>query len=70
MPADATTAPEPIRPPSDPRGRSGLNVLLVEDNQETLRYLTLMLKKRNYNVVPVDSVSAALAAAGRPSSTC
>ena len=64
VPADATTSPEPIRPPSNPPGRSGLNVLLVEDNQETLRYLTLILQKRNYNVVPVDRVSAALAAAG------
>jgi PAS domain S-box-containing protein len=64
VPADATTALEPITPPSVPPGRSGLNVLLVEDNLETLRYLTLMLKKRNYNVVPVDRVSAALAAAG------
>ena len=64
VPAAAATSPEPIRPPSNPPGRSGLNVLLVEDNQETLRYLTLILQKRNYNVVPVDRVSAALAAAG------
>ena len=64
VPADATTSPEPIRPPSNPPGRSGLNVLLVEDNQETLRYLTLILQQRNYKVVPVDRVSAALAAAG------
>jgi len=63
VPAAATTSPEPIRPPSNPPGRSGLNVLLVEDNQETLRYLTLILQKRNYNVVPVDRLSAALAAA-------
>jgi PAS domain S-box-containing protein len=63
VPAEAPTSPEPISSPSDPPGRPGLNVLLVEDNQETLRYLTLMLKKRNYNVVPVDRLSAALAAA-------
>jgi len=63
VPAPATTSPEPSRPPSNPPVRPGLNVLLVEDNQETLRYLTLMLKKRNYNVVPVDRLSAALAAA-------
>ncbi len=63
VPADLTTSPQPSSPPSSPPGRSGLNVLLVEDNQETLRYLTLMLKKRNYNVVPVDRLSAALAAA-------
>ncbi len=65
VPADATTSPEPIRPPINPPGRSGLNVLLVEDNQETLRDLTLMLKKRNYNVVPADSLAAARAAAGQ-----
>jgi PAS domain S-box-containing protein len=63
VPANATASPEPISPPSNPTGRSGLNVLLVEDNQETLRYLTWILRKRNYNVVPVDRVSAALAAA-------
>jgi PAS domain S-box-containing protein len=65
VPADATTPLEPVRPPSNPPGRSRLNVLLVEDNQETLRYLTLILQKRNYNVVPVDRLSAALAAAGQ-----
>jgi PAS domain S-box-containing protein len=64
-PASATTSPEPIGPAPSPPGHSGLNVLLVEDNQETLRYLTLMLKKRNYNVVPVDRLSAAMAAAGK-----
>ena len=63
VPADVMTSSEPIRPPSNPPGRPGLNVLLVEDNQETLRYLTLMLRKRNYNIVPADSLSAALAAA-------
>ncbi len=63
VPADAMTSSEPIRPPSNPPGRPGLNVLLVEDNQETLRYLTLMLRKRNYNIVPADSLAAALAAA-------
>ena len=40
-----------------------LKVLLVEDNHETLRYLTVILQKRNYNVVPVDRLSAAFAAA-------
>ena len=62
-PAPATTSPDPIRVPSNSPHRSGLNVLLVEDNQDTLRYLTLVLRKRNYNVVPVDRLSAALAAA-------
>ena len=64
VPADATDSPERITPPPNPPGSTGLKVLLVEDNQETLRYLTWMLRKRNYHVVPVDRVSAALAAAG------
>ena len=63
VPADAIPVAEPIRPPILPPGRSGLSILLVEDNQETLRYLTLVLKDRNYSVVPVDCLSAALAAA-------
>jgi PAS domain S-box-containing protein len=61
---DATPSPEPIKPPSSLPEPSGLNVLLVEDNEDTLRFLTWILRKRNYNVVPVDRVSAALAAAG------
>jgi PAS domain S-box-containing protein len=65
VPAEAATSPDPIGPSSDPPVRPGLNVLLVEDNQETLRYLTMMLKKRNYNVVPVDRLSAARAAAAQ-----
>jgi PAS domain S-box-containing protein len=64
VPAEERTSVEAIRPPSTPAGRSGLNVLLVEDNQETLRYLTWILQQRDYRVVPVDSVSAARAAAG------
>ena len=64
VPVDVGASPEPVMPVSNAPGRSGLNVLLVEDNEETLRYLTLILRKRNYNVVPVDRVSAALAAAG------
>ena len=65
--AEATTSPEPIGPPTNPPGRSGLNVLLVEDNKDTRRYLTLVLQQRNHKVVPVDRVSAALAAAGEAS---
>ena len=61
--AEATASPEAIEPPPNPPARSRLNVLLVEDNQDTLRYLTLILRRRNYNVVPVDRLSAALAAA-------
>jgi PAS domain S-box-containing protein len=65
VPAGVTNSPEPIEPPARPPGRPGLNVLLVEDNPDTLRYLTHILQKRNYNVVPVDRLSAALAAAGQ-----
>ena len=65
VPAGATTSPRPIEPPARPPDRSGLNVLLVEDNPDTLRYLTYILQKRNYNVVPVDRLSAALAAAAQ-----
>ncbi len=64
VPSDASTSPEPIKPPSNATGRGRLKILLVEDNVDTLRYLTLTLQKRNYNVVPVDRLSAALAAAG------
>jgi PAS domain S-box-containing protein len=63
VPADPPKSSEPVMPPPSPSGRSGLNVLLVEDNRETLRYLTLILQQRSYNVVPVDRVSAALDAA-------
>jgi CheY-like chemotaxis protein len=64
-PAAAMISTETISPPANPPARSGLNVLLVEDNHDTLRYLTWILEKRNYNVVPVDRLSAALAAASQ-----
>ena len=63
-PAVATRSPEPIKTPSNPTSDSGLNILLVEDNKDTLHYLTLILQRRNYKVVPADCVSTALAAAG------
>lgn len=64
VPAVATSSPEPIKTPSNPTSDSGLNILLVEDNKDTLHYLTLILQRRNYKVVPADCVSTALAAAG------
>jgi PAS domain S-box-containing protein len=64
VPAEMNTSSKTVTPPSLPSGRSGLNVLLVEDNRDTLKYLTLILQQRNYMVVPVDRVSTALAAAG------
>ncbi len=63
VPAEAARALEPAGPTATAPGRAGLKVLLVEDNLDTLRYLTYVLQKRNYNVVPVDRLSAALAAA-------
>jgi PAS domain S-box-containing protein len=58
VPANPATSLEPTRPPSNPPGCPGLNVLLVEDNKDTLRYLTLVLQQRNHRVVSVDRVSA------------
>jgi PAS domain S-box-containing protein len=67
VPVAATTPPQPIAPPTTLPEPSGLNVLLVEDNQDTLRYLTVVLQQRNHHVVPVDCVSAARTAAGETS---
>ncbi len=63
VPAAAATTLDPIKPPANPPERTGLNVLLVEDNKDTLRYLSVVLQQRNYQVVPVNCVSAAFAAA-------
>jgi two-component system CheB/CheR fusion protein len=62
---EAAALREPALPPPPQPAGAGLKVLLVEDNQETLHYLTMILENRNYNVVPVDRLSAALAAAER-----
>jgi CheY-like chemotaxis protein len=62
-PAEATSSPNPISLPTSLPAHSGLSILLVEDNRDTLRYLTLVLEQRGHKVVPVDRVSAALAAA-------
>jgi CheY-like chemotaxis protein len=61
------TPPEPIRPSTSPPGSPGLNVLLVEDNKDTRQYLMLVLEQLNHKVVPVDRVSAAMAAASETS---
>ncbi len=42
--------------------RHDLRVLLVEDNKDTLRYLAIVLRKRGYQVVTADCVTAALLA--------
>lgn len=63
--ADRRPAAEPIGPATIPPVNSGLKILLVEDNKETLHYLAMVLRQRHHHVVPVDRVSAALAAAGQ-----
>jgi PAS domain S-box-containing protein len=46
-----------------PQARNGLRVLLVEDNQDTLRYLAAVLRKVGHEVVTADLVSTARSAA-------
>ena len=61
-------APSPVAP-----GRNDLRLLLVEDNNDTLRYLAAALRKRGHEVVTADCYRAALAALERGSgspSTC
>jgi PAS domain S-box-containing protein len=47
---------------SDPIARSGLRILLVDDNADTLRYLSTALKRRGHEVVTADCVASARAA--------
>ena len=64
------TAPAPAPPgefevpaaPATP-GRSGLKVLLVEDNRDTRRYLAMVLRLRGYEVAEAASLAEARAAA-------
>lgn len=42
-----------------------LNVLLVEDNQDTLRYLASVLRRRGHDVVTADTIAGARAAVDR-----
>jgi CheY-like chemotaxis protein len=70
VPAPAT-APAPAArgtPPSDRSGpphEPGLRVLLVEDNQDTLRFLATVLRGRGHDVVTADTIAAARQAVGR-----
>jgi PAS domain S-box-containing protein len=70
VPAPAT-APAPAArgtSPSDrsrPPHESGLRVLLVEDNQDTLRFLATVLRGRGHDVVTADTIAAARQAVGR-----
>jgi PAS domain S-box-containing protein len=47
---------------TDPSRRSGLRILLVDDNADTLRFLSTVLRRRGYVVVTADCVAAARAA--------
>jgi CheY-like chemotaxis protein len=47
---------------SDPIGSSGLRILLVDDNADTLRYLSTVLRRRGHEVVSADCVAGARAA--------
>jgi PAS domain S-box-containing protein len=74
VPAPVVRAPE--RPAlassgsrSDSAGSSSVRILLVDDNADTLRYLSTVLKRRGHEVVTADSVAAARTAvndAGAP----
>ncbi len=59
----ATGAPAggPARPAPEP----SLRVLLVEDNEDTLRYLATVLRRRGHDVVTADTIAAARQALGR-----
>ncbi len=66
-PAPAARAPERSAPVttgsrSDPIGVSGLRILVVDDNADTLRYLSAVLKRRGHEVVTADCVASARAA--------
>jgi DNA-binding response OmpR family regulator len=56
----ATPSGAPAYPPPPP---GGLRILLVEDNKDTLSYLTLVLGARGHEVTTAERLSAALRAA-------
>ena len=67
VPAPAAAGPRPIvaAPPAaapDTSRGPGLSILLVEDNQDTLRYLATVLRRRGHEVVTADCLAAARAA--------
>jgi PAS domain S-box-containing protein len=55
----------PASPPAAPR-ISPLRILLVEDNQDTLRFLATVLRRRGHDVAMADSLASARAAAEGP----
>jgi PAS domain S-box-containing protein len=71
-PAPAPRAPERSAPAttcpiSDGSGDSGLRILVVDDNEDTLRYLSAVLKRRGHEIVTADSVASARLAANETS---
>jgi PAS domain S-box-containing protein len=58
VPAPARPIARPLAPPS-PQNHRRLSILLVEDNRDTLRYLTLVLGQQGHRVLTASSLSAA-----------
>ena len=56
--------PRPVLPGPMPlaRGKPGLRILLVDDNADTLRFLSSLLRHRGYDIVTADCLAAARAA--------
>ncbi len=68
---DTVAAPptvEPVLAPADGSGESPrpLRVLLVEDNADTLRYLTLVLRRLGHDVIPAADLATAQSAVTGP----
>jgi PAS domain S-box-containing protein len=66
VPTPAPASAPPVKPPcpdAAPGRPTGLDILLVEDNQDTLRYLTLLLGQSGHRVRPAASLAEALVAA-------
>ena len=55
----------PAGGPARPAPEPSLRVLLVEDNEDTLRYLATVLRRRGHDVVTADTIAAARQALGR-----
>lgn len=53
------------QPPPDTGSRATLRILLTEDNEESLRVMARLLRRRGYDVTTADSVASALAEAER-----
>ena len=64
VPASVPTAPLPPPSGTAPPARSGLGlrILVVEDNEDTLRFLAIVLRQRGHEVVTAANIAAARAA--------